>query len=47
MDMCLQLKKRTTVLLLQLLQFDYEVWEIIIYFTTCFSFILISYKESR
>ena len=30
--------KITTVFLFQLLQFDYEVWEIIIYFTTCFSF---------
>ena len=29
----------TTVFLFQLLQFDYEVWEIIIYFTTCFSFL--------
>ena len=31
--------KITTVFLFQLLQFDYEVWEIIIYFTTCFSFL--------
>jgi hypothetical protein len=31
--------KITTVLLFQLLQFDYEIWEIIIYFTTCFSFL--------
>jgi hypothetical protein len=37
-DTCLQLKKITTVFLFQLLQFDYEVWEIIIYFATCFSF---------
>jgi hypothetical protein len=41
------IKKITTVFLFQLLQFDYEVWEIIIYFTTCFSLILISYKEYR
>jgi hypothetical protein len=27
-----------SVFLFQLLQFDYEIWEIIIYFTTCFSF---------
>ena len=46
-DTCLQWKKITSVFLFKLLQFDYEVWEIIIYFTTCFSFILISYKESR
>jgi hypothetical protein len=31
--------KITTVFLFQLLQFDYEVWEIIFYFTTCFSFL--------
>jgi hypothetical protein len=31
--------KITMVFLFQLLQFDYEVWEIIIYFTTCFSFL--------
>ena len=37
-DTCLQWKKITSVFLFKLLQFDYEVWEIIIYFTTCFSF---------
>ena len=31
-------KKNYSVFLFQLLQIDYEVWEIIIYFTTCFSF---------
>ena len=31
-------QKITTVFLFKLLQFDYEVWEIIIYFTICFSF---------
>jgi hypothetical protein len=30
--------KKNTVFLFQLLQFDYEAWEIIICFTTCFSF---------
>jgi len=38
-DTCLQLKKITrAVFLFQLLQFVYEVWEMIVYFTTCFSF---------
>jgi hypothetical protein len=40
-----QLKKITTVFLFQLLQFDYEVWEIIIYFTTCFSFWSLFYTD--
>ena len=31
-------KNNQSVFLFQLLQFDYEIWEIIIYFTTCFSF---------
>jgi hypothetical protein len=44
-DTCLQLKKITTVFLFQLLQFDYEVWEIIIYFTTCFSFWSLFYTD--
>ena len=44
-DMCLQLKKISTVFLFQLLQFDYEVWEIIIYFTTCFSFWRVFYTD--
>ena len=44
-DMCLQLKKITTVFLFLLLQFDYEVWEIIIYFRTCFSFWSLFYTD--
>jgi hypothetical protein len=40
------IKKITTVFLFQLLQFDYEVWEIIIYFTTCFSFWSLFYWTS-
>jgi hypothetical protein len=35
----------STVFLFQLLQFDYEVWEIIIYFTTCFSFWSLFYTD--
>ena len=31
-------KNNQSVFLFQWLQFDYEIWEIIIYFTTCFSF---------
>ena len=31
-------KNNQSVFLFQLLQFYYEIWEIIIYFTTCFSF---------
>ena len=31
-------KNNQSVFLFQLLQFDYEIWEIIIYFTTCFIF---------
>jgi hypothetical protein len=31
-------KNNQSVFLFQLLQFDYEIWEIFIYFTTCFSF---------
>jgi hypothetical protein len=38
-------KKLTAVFLFQLLQFDYEVWEIIIYFTTCFSFWSLFYTD--
>ena len=44
-DTCLQLKKITTVFLFLLLQFDYEVWEIIIYFRTCFSFWSLFYTD--
>jgi hypothetical protein len=44
-DTCWQIKKKTTVFLFQLLQFDYEVWEIIIYFTTCFSFWSVFYTD--
>jgi signal transduction histidine kinase len=42
---CLQLKKITTVFWFPLMQFDYEVWEIIIYFTTCFSFWSLFYTD--